>query len=132
MEAITMTLQEKSLYHQIHPLKLFTDWSTGIIALYPFWQHNILIALLIGVIPSILVSLVLISFVNLENYKQSSFGKYIYQYMTRLVEIIRSAGYILMAIGTWFHLVWLIPIGLLVILLAWVRGVFFPNKTLVQ
>ena len=123
-----MTLQEKSLYHQIHPLKLFVDWSTGIIALYPFWQNNLLTALLIAFIPSILVSFMLICFVNLEKYKQSSFGKYVHQYMTRPVEMIRFAGYALMAVGAWYHAVWLIPAGLLVILLAWLRGVVFPNK----
>ena len=36
-----MNLQEKELYHEIHPLKLFTDWSAGLIALYVLWQHEI-------------------------------------------------------------------------------------------
>ncbi len=123
-----MTFQEKSLYHQIHPLKLFTDWSTGLIALYLFWQHNLLAALFIAFVPSIFVSLMLVRCVNLEKYKQSSFGKYIQQYMTRRVETVRLAGYALMATGAWYHVIWLIPAGLLVILLAWLRGVVFPNK----
>ena len=106
-----MTPQEKSLYHQIHPLKLFTDWSTGLIALYFFWQNNLLAALVIGFIPSVLVSLALVRFVNLEKYKQSSFGKYIQQYMTRRVEIARLAGYAVMAVGAWYHVIWLIPVG---------------------
>ncbi len=124
-----MTLQEKSVYHQIHPLKLFTDWSTGIIALYPFWQHQLLMALLIAFIPSILVSFILIRFVDLEKYKQSAFGNYIRQYMTRPVEMARFAGYAVMAIGAWYHAAWLIPLGLLVILLAWFRGAVFPDSS---
>ncbi len=123
-----MNFQEKSLYHQIHPLKLFTDWSTGIIALYPFWQNNLLAALIIAAVPSILVSFMLIRFANLEEYKQSTFGKYVHQYMTRPVEMMRFAGYALMAVGAWVHAVWFIPAGLLVILLAWLRGVIIPNK----
>jgi hypothetical protein len=55
-------------------------------------------------------------------------GKYIHQYMTRPIEVMRFAGYALMAIGAWYHTVWLIPAGLLIILLAWLRGVVFPNK----
>ena len=123
-----MTLQEKSLYHQIHPLKLFTDWSTGIMALYPLWQNNLLAALLIAFIPSALISFILIRFVNLERYKESSFGKYVRQYMTRPVELIRLGGYALMAAGAWYHIVWLIPVGLQVILLAWFRGVVFRTQ----
>jgi len=29
-----MTNREKVLYHQIHPLKLLTDWSTGAVSFY--------------------------------------------------------------------------------------------------
>jgi hypothetical protein len=123
-----MDLQEKILYHQIHPLKLTVDWGTGILALVPFWQHNLLAALLIAFIPSILVSIILVRFVDLEKYRQSSFGKYIRRYMTRPVELVRFVGYAAMAVGAWFHLAWLIPLGLIVILFAWLRGIIFPAK----
>ena len=123
-----MSMQEKALYHQVHPLKLFTDWSTGILALYPFWQNDLLVALLIAFLPSILISLLLVAFADLEKYRQSSFGKYIHQYMTRPVELLRLAGYAVMAAGAWIHLAWLIPAGLLVILLAWLNGLIFPGR----
>ncbi len=48
--------------------------------------------------------------------------------MTRATEMLRFAGYALMAIGAWFHIVWLVPIGLFVIVLAWCRGVILPIK----
>ncbi len=38
-----MDFREKQLYHQIHPAKLFTDWSAGFIALYFLWQHNLVV-----------------------------------------------------------------------------------------
>jgi hypothetical protein len=123
-----MTAQERALYHQIHPLKLFTDWSTGVVALYPLWQHDLITAIIIGIVPSVVVSLVLVRFANLEKYKESRFGKYISRYMTRTIEMIRFAGYAIMAIGAWFHAIWLIPLGLLVILLGWFRGVIFPIR----
>ena len=94
-----MRLQEKSLYHQIHPAKLFTDWSTALIALVPFWHHNLLLALLIAFVPSIIASRVIIRFVDLEKYKQSPFGKYVKQYMTRTIEAIRFIGSRVMAVG---------------------------------
>src|SRR5215813_12757016 len=103
-----MNLQEKILYHQIHPLKLFTDWIAGIIALYPLWQHQLVPALVITLLPPPIASFLLIRFANLEKYKESTFGKYIRKYMTRQAEAIRLAGYIAMAVGAWMHFVWLI------------------------
>ena len=120
-----MTLIEKSLYHQIHPLKLFT---AGLIALHPFWRHYFLIALLTAFAPSMVVSFFLIRFADLEKYKQSGFGKYVREYMTRPIEAVRFLGYGIMSLGAWLHAGWLIPIGLLVIALAWLRGFLFLNK----
>lgn len=49
--------------------------------------------------------------------------------MTRTMEMLRFAGYAVMAIGAWFHLIWLVPLGLLVIVLAWARGLIFPTQS---
>ncbi len=123
-----MNLEEKILYHQIHPVKLFTDWSTGIIALYPFWRHNLALALIIALVPAPIVSFLLVRFADLEKYKGSSFGKYIRKYMTRQAEAIRFAGYAVMAVGAWYHVIWLIPLGLIIVLLGWLRGLIFPER----
>lgn len=121
-----MNAEEKYLYHQIHPLKLFTDWSTGIVALYPLWQHRLALALVIALIPPPIVSFMLVRFADLEKYKESAFGKYIRKYMTRSVEAIRFAGYVVMVIGAWYHILWLIAAGLIIILFGWLRGRIFP------
>jgi len=121
-----MTLQDKSLYHQIHPAKLLTDWGTGIIALYLLWQHALVMSLLVMFIPSAVVSFVLVGFANLETVKAGRFGKYVSTYMTRAMEAMRLAGYIVMAIGAWLHVVWLIPLGLSIILAGWLRGIINP------
>jgi hypothetical protein len=122
-----MTLKEKILYHQIHPLKLIADWGTGILALYLFWRNNILPALLLASIPSSIVSVIVIRFADLKKYQQSRIGRYICQFMTRPLEIIRLAGYVLMALGAWYHVLWPIAAGFLAITLAWLRGVLFPG-----
>jgi hypothetical protein len=46
-----VTLQEKILYHQIHLAKLLTDWATGFLALYFFWQKALLTGLLVAIVP---------------------------------------------------------------------------------
>jgi hypothetical protein len=83
---------------------------------------------LIAFVPSIVASLLIVRFVDLKKYKESRFGKYVNQYMTRAVEAVRFLGYGIMAVGAWVHAAWAIPLGLLIIMLAWLRGVIFPGK----
>jgi len=122
-----MDFREKQLYHQIHPAKLFTDWSTGFIALYFLWQHNLVVALIIMFVPSITVSLLMVRYLDLEKYKQSPFGRYIRVYMSRYIAMVRLAGYLVMALGAWYHVFWLIPLGVGITLLGWLRGVLLPK-----
>lgn len=120
-----MTFKEKVLYHQIHPIKLFTDWSTGIIALYFFWQHEITLALVIAFLPAVPISFLLVKYGDLEPLKKSSFGKYIKKYMTRQMEAVRLVGYLPMMVGGWYHSPSLIIVGLLIVLFGWLKGLVF-------
>jgi len=124
----SMTRKEKTLYHQIHPLKLLTDWSSATAALFLLWHKHLLAALFVAFVPPPIVSFLLICYADLEKYRQSSFGRYLHRYMTRATEGVRLAGFILMAVGAWYHIVWLIPAGFLVVLLAWLRGLLFPSR----
>ncbi len=83
---------------------------------------------MIAFVPPIIASLLIIRFGDLERYRQSAFGKYVRRYMTRPVEAMRFAGYGIMAVGSWYHAVWVIPIGLLTVILAWLRGITLPGK----
>ena len=57
-----MTLQEKSLYHQIHPLKLATDIGATFPSLCLLWQHQLVFGLVVTFVPSIIVSALVIRF----------------------------------------------------------------------
>ena len=62
-----MDFREKKLYHQIHPLKLATDIGVTPLALYFVWEHRVLPGLLVGFVPSLLVSLAMLKWTpNLE------------------------------------------------------------------
>jgi hypothetical protein len=113
-----MTLKEKVLYHQIHPLRLAADISCEPVSLYLFWQHNFLLGVTTHFVPPIVASLLLIRCGNLEAYKGSRAGLYLQRHMTRAVEGVRFAGDIVMVLGAWFHLSSLIALGLVVIILA--------------
>jgi hypothetical protein len=117
-----MTLKEKILYHQIHPLKLTVDIGCEPVSLYFLWQHNLLLGLTTHFIPPIIASWLLIRYRDLEPSKASMFGGYVRGHMTRTVEGVRFAGDFLMMSGAWFHEPSLIILGLVAIILAWCSG----------
>ena len=123
-----MTPQEKSLYHQTHPLKLLTDISAEVLSLYLFWKRKLLAGLIVMLVPPILVSTLIIKWVDLEAYKQSAFGRYIHTYMTPLVVAVRLLGTVVTHLGAWYRRPILIPLGLVIVLLAWLRGILWPKS----
>ena len=119
-----MTFNEKKLYHQIHPLKLLIDITSGILTTWLAWQHNWFWFLLLFVIPSLIISYFLMWFANLEPLKNSKFGKYIEKYMTTLNEAVRFTGQFIMWIAAWYHLIFMLVIGFLIITGGWCSGLF--------
>lgn len=125
-----MKFKEKELYHQIHPVKLAIDIGTTPFSLYFFWQHELLPAVVITLVPSVIASAIIIRYIDLEHYRSSRLGRYITKYMTRTLEGIRFAGFLIMMAGAWLHVWQLIPAGLLVVLFGWMRGVILPGPQL--
>ncbi len=103
-----MDLSEKVLYHQIHPVKLAADITGSVISTYLMWHRRFGPAMLGAWVPAILGSAVVLRFADLERLKQSSFGHYIRQFMTRRTEAWRFAGQVVMWVGAWYHQFWLI------------------------
>ena len=124
-----MTPQEKSLYHQIHPLKLLTDISAEVLSLYLFWKRKLSAGLIVLLVPPVIVSTLIIKWVDLEAYKQSAFGRYIRTYMTPLAVTVRLLGTVVTHLGAWYRQPFLIPVGLVIILLAWLRGILLPKRS---
>jgi hypothetical protein len=52
-----LSLGERALYHQIHSLKLLTDWVTAMVGAWAFWEHRLVLGLLVGILPPVLVSI---------------------------------------------------------------------------
>ena len=122
-----MTLEEKKLYHQIHPVKLFTDIVTGFGSVYLLWIHSNLFAVVcLAFIPSTIVSMILIAKTDLEKYKDSAFGTYLRRHMaSKASDWIRFAGFAVMLTGGWINMLWLIAVGFLIILFVWIKGLIF-------
>ena len=124
-----MTPQEKILYHQIHPVNLCTDISAEVVSLYLFWQHRLIAGLAVMFIPPVIVSALIIRLANLEPYKQSAFGRYVRVYMTPLVVAVRLLGTVVTHIGAWYRIPALIPVGLIIVLVGWLRGILWPKSS---
>jgi hypothetical protein len=62
------------------------------VSLYFFWQHRLLVGLLLHLAPPILASVVIIYMVDLEPQRQSTFGQYVKKMMTHKIEAIRLGG----------------------------------------
>jgi len=122
-----MTLKEKALYNQIHPLKLSTDILAAAVSLYLFWMHQAVPALLLHFVPPLAASWLIIRYVDLEPQKNSVFGRYVAATMTRLIDAVRLFGDLVMIFGAWEQDVTLIVLGLLVIVGAWCNGLI-PSK----
>jgi hypothetical protein len=70
---------------------------------------------------------------NLEAYRQSALGRYIREYMTPSAVALRILGTIITHVGAWFRKPILIPLGLVMVLLGWLRGKLVPNtRTRIQ
>lgn len=124
-----MTPQEKTLYHQIHPLKLCTDICAEVVSLYLFWKRKLIAGFVVLLVPPIIASTLIIKWVDLEAYKQSAFGRYIRAYMTPPVVAMRLLGTIVTHLGAWYRRPVLIPLGFMIVLLAWLRGILWPKRT---
>ncbi len=122
-----MTLEEKKIYHQIHPVKLFTDIVTGFGAVYLLWLHdNLIVAVCLAFIPSTIVSMILIAKTDLEKYRDSAFGRYLRRHMaSKASDWIRFGGFAVMLTGGWINKLWLIAVGFMIILFVWMKGLIF-------
>jgi hypothetical protein len=117
-----MQLGERVLYHQIHPLKLLTDVGAAIVATDLLWAHRPALALILGFVPSVVVSAALLRWADLEPYRRSPFGRYIRRFMTHRVELARLAGLVPLWGGAWLRRPAIIVAGAVWILGCWLWG----------
>ncbi len=117
-----MNIIEKNLYQQIHPARLVTDWTTGLFACYWLWQHELVTAIVIAFLPSLIVSLIVVRFVDLEKTKNSPFGRYFKRTYSKSLDLVRLAGFIVMGVGSWYHSIPAAAIGCAVIIITWTYG----------
>jgi hypothetical protein len=119
---VTLGPGERTLYHQVHPLKLATDISTAIASLILLGQHRLWLALAVMFGPSIVASAVLVRFGDFSRTRDSRVGAYLRRYMTKTMQGVRLLGMGIAAAGAWVHAWWTLPAGAAVIAWGWAGG----------
>lgn len=121
-----MELRDRVLYHQIHPIKLATDGLTAVAATALLWSHRLALALVVGFLPSILVTIALLRWADLEPYRRSALGRYVGRFMTRRLEGARFVGLAILWSGAWLRRLTLIALGVAWIAACWLWGIRAP------
>ncbi len=112
------------LSRQAHPGSVAVGWVFGLLSLIPFWSHNLVLGIILAIGPSLLVSYLLVQFTDVTDYKNSRLGRYLSAHMSTSLQIVRIVGFVLMVLGAWAHDLIVIALGLSLIILAWLNGVF--------
>jgi len=107
---------------------LLVDWSTGLYACYLLWQQELVPAIVVAFIPSLIISLIVVRFVNLERIKNSSFGRYYKRTYNKTIDLTRFGAFVIMAIGSWSQSLIIAGIGLAIILGTWTYGLLINKK----
>ncbi|HTY59197.1 MAG TPA: hypothetical protein VMF59_10280 [Bacteroidota bacterium] len=126
--ALPLLMRERILLHQVHPAKLVVDWGTGFASVWLFWEHNITAALIVGFIPSILISVYLILRTDLSRYRESPLGRYFLSPRTRPGDPARLLGLAVMWGGAYYNSIPAAAAGLVIILGAWGKGLFVKKR----
>jgi len=119
-----MTRAERLLYQQVHPLKLLTDFATSFCSSWLLWNRQWAAAALVGLVPSVVVTGLLLWRADLAPFVRTPIGRYVARFMTRRVEALRFAGQLLMWAGAGLHIVWWLPLGFMIVVFGWLSGFF--------
>jgi hypothetical protein len=118
----SLTFAERALYHQIHPVKVFADVASAVIAIDLFWRHLLVPGLVIALAPPVLVSATLIHEVDLDRLRRSAMGAYVRGYMPPWVQALRLFGAAFAFYAAWYHVPAGVIGGLAVVAVCWANG----------
>ena len=119
----SLTLAERALYHQIHPVKVFADIASALIALDLLWRHLLVPGLVMALLPPVLVSATLIREVDLDRYRRNAMGAYLRRFMPPWVQALRLFGAAFALYAAWYHVPAGVIGGLALVAACWANGI---------
>jgi hypothetical protein len=123
-----LTLEERVVYQQAHPLKLFVDISAGAGALALFWAQAWGPALALGMTAPALASVLVLRFADLERVSRSRLGARARKAMRGPMQVLRLVGFGLTGYGAWYHLGMVLVVGLALIVAGWTGATPSPQR----
>ncbi len=117
-----MSLRERLLYHQVHPLKLAVDPMCGILALFLLWRGRGRLGLAILTVPTAGVSALLVSGADLRGTRDSRRGAYMRRYQTPPIQFLRFAAVGVALWGAWRRRAVTLSAGLSAAAVCWLYG----------
>jgi hypothetical protein len=115
----TLSLQERTPYRQVHPLKIAIDVITLACSMLFLSRHLLAAGLVTMWIPSMVASALLIRLGNFSRTRASRTGAFLRRDMSAAMQGVRLAGAVLMATGAWFGSHWPVAIGVAAIACGW-------------
>jgi hypothetical protein len=122
-----LSSRERRLYQQVHPVKLLVDGAAAAAALVLLWRHSAWLGIGVALVPPIVASVTLWHVSDLSSYRSSRIGRYLRQHMTLAAEAFRVGGFIVMALGAWERLAWVLVLGAALIARGWLHGLLRPR-----
>lgn len=124
-----MTLAERLLYHQIHPLKVGTVVVAGMLSLALLWQRSLRAGFYVVTVPPATASAVIVTAANLEPYRSSPAGAYLRTYITPLAHLVRYASFGVMMAASWRRNVLSLGVGSGGLAVSWLYGLLPSWRT---
>ncbi|MBI3627042.1 hypothetical protein HY224_03280 [Candidatus Uhrbacteria bacterium] len=119
---MTITQEEKILYHQVHPLKLIIEWSGALLALYFFWQGEMWKGIFMAFLPAVFSSWLVIQWADFKSIKNTHLGQNFKHYLAKHLKALRMLGYLLTVLGAIYNSTSTVTFGLAVIITSWFTG----------
>ena len=125
----SLTFAQRVLYHQIQPVKVFTDVACAVIALDLFWRHLLVPGLVIALVPPVLVSATLMREVDLDRYRRTAMGAYVRRFMPPWAQALRLFGAAFTFYAGWYHVPAGVFGGLGLVAACWANGIVPRRQT---
>ncbi len=115
-------MDDRILLHQVHPLKLAADISASLISNALLWQHRPVAGIVTRYALPVVGSAIVLSSADLKRLRGTAAGRYVLANMSPGTMVVRLAGDVVMAVGSWYRRPPVIALGLLIVAAGWSEG----------
>ena len=117
-------MSERLLLHQVHPAKLSLDITAAVLSSVLLWRHHLALGLGVRYGLSVLGSLVVLRWADVERLRGTAAGRYVLVHMPPSAQAVRLVGDGVMTVGAWQRRPTWLALGAAIVLAGWSHGVW--------